>query len=99
MGKSLAGNDEGHNLIEPALLGKAIVTGAELRNFRFLLRVLKEADAVETVKSDAELAPVLRRLLADPAARTALGDRAKTVIGRNRGATDRTVAEIEKLLA
>ena len=98
MGKSLAGHDEGHNLIEPALLGKAIVTGAVLRNFRFLLRVLAEADAVAAVKSDAELAPTLRRLFADPDARKALGERARAAIGRHRGATSRTVAEIENLL-
>jgi 3-deoxy-D-manno-octulosonic-acid transferase len=98
MGKSLAGHDEGHNLIEPALLGKPIVTGAVLRNFRFLLRVLKEADAVETVAGDAELAPTLRRLLADASARAALGARAKAAIGQHRGATERTVAEIGKLL-
>ena len=98
MGKSLAGNDEGHNLIEPALLGKPIVTGAVLRNFRFLLKVLKEADAIETVAKDDELEPMLRRLLADPEARAALGARAKAAIGQHRGATDRTVAEIEGLL-
>jgi len=98
MGKSLAGHDEGHNLIEPAMLGKAIVTGHVLRNFRFLLRVLKEADAVETVANDEELVPTLRRLLADPEARAALGERAKAAIGKHRGATERTVAEIEKLL-
>ena len=98
MGKSLAGNDEGHNLIEPALLGKPIVTGAVLRNFRFLLKVLKEADAVETVAKDDELEPTLRKLFADPEARVALGGRAKAAIGQHRGATERTVAEIEKLL-
>ena len=98
MGKSLAGHDEGHNLIEPALLGKPIVTGAVLRNFRFLLKVLVEADAVETIAKDDELEPALRRLIADPEARAALGGRAKDAIGRHRGATERTVAEIEKLL-
>ena len=98
MGKSLAGHDEGHNLIEPALLGKPIVTGAVLRNFRFLLKVLEEADAVATVKTDDELAPVLRRLFADSEARVALGERARTAIGRHRGAALRTVAEIEALL-
>ena len=90
--------DEGHNLIEPALLGKPIVTGAVLRNFRFLLKVLKESDAVATVAKDEELVPTLRRLFADPAARAALGGRAKAAIGQHRGATERTVAEIETLL-
>ncbi len=69
-----------------------------LRNFRFLLKVLVEADAVETVAKDDELEPALRRLIADPEARAALGGRAKDAIGRHRGATERTVAEIEKLL-
>lgn len=98
MGKSLAGHDEGHNLIEPALLGKPIVTGAVLRNFRFLLKVLEDSDAVATVASDADLLPTLRRLFADPEARAALGERAKTAIGKHRGATERTVVEIENLL-
>ena len=98
MGKSLSGHDEGHNLIEPALLGKPIVTGHVLRNFRFLLQVLLDADAVATVTSDSELTPCLRRLLSDPELRAALGGRAAEVIGRHRGATERTVDELESLL-
>ena len=98
MGKSLAGHDEGHNLIEPALLGKPIVTGAVLRNFRFLLQVLEQADAVAAVASDGELTGVLRRLFADPQARADLGSRAKNAIGLHRGATGRTVDAIESLL-
>ena len=98
MGKSLAGHDEGHNLIEPALLGKAIVTGAVLRNFRFLLKVLTDADGVVTVKSDEELTGALRRLLADPAGRAAFGERAFKAIDRHRGAAARTVEELGKLL-
>ena len=98
MGKSLAGHDEGHNLIEPALLGKAIVTGAVLRNFRFLLQVLTEANGVVTVKSDDELAGALKKLLADPEGRKALGERAFKAIDRHRGAAERTVEELGKLL-
>ena len=98
MGKSLAGHDEGHNLIEPALLGKAIVTGAVLRNFRFLLQVLTDADGVVTVNSDDELTGALKKLLADPDGRKALGERAFAVINRNRGAAERTVEELGKLL-
>ena len=98
MGKSLAGHDEGHNLIEPALLGKAIVTGTVLRNFRFLLQVLTDADGVVTVKSDDELSGALKKLLADPDARKALGERAFTAISRHRGAAERTVEELGKLL-
>ena len=55
MGKSLAGHDEGHNLIEPALLAKPIVTGHVLRNFRYLLDALCSADALVAITGDAEV--------------------------------------------
>ena len=99
MGKSLAGHDEGHNLIEPALLAKPIVTGSVLRNFRFLLDTLRDADAVVTVSGDAELTPRLAELFDDPELRRKLGSRADETIRRHRGATDRTIDAMEELLA
>lgn len=97
MGKSLAGHDEGHNLIEPALLDKPVVTGAVLRNFRFVLRILEEHDAVKTVAADGELEGALRGLLLDEAARCELGRRAGRAIREHAGAADRTIMELEKL--
>jgi len=95
MGKSLAGHNEGHNLIEPAMFAKPIITGSVLTNFRFLLDVLKSEDALLTVAADAELEPALRRLLADPAFGTELGRRAEQAISRHRGALDRTIKLLE----
>ncbi|MFA6715972.1 MAG: 3-deoxy-D-manno-octulosonic acid transferase [Victivallaceae bacterium] len=60
MGKSLAGHNEGHNIIEPALLGKAIVCGNELRNFRFILDFFKDNNALVTIDCDEQLTDVLR---------------------------------------
>ena len=94
MGKSLAGHDEGHNLIEPALLDKPIVTGSVLRNFRFILNVLKEADAVVTVSDASELTSCLRLLIADPELRRALGKRGGDAIRKHCGATELTVKEL-----
>lgn len=99
MGKSLAGHDEGHNLIEPALLDKPIVTGHVLRNFRFILKVLLQENAVATVTGDAELYGQLHRLLTDETLRRELGERAGKAIRRHAGAADRTIAGLEKLLA
>lgn len=96
MGKSFAGHDEGHNLIEPALLSKAIVTGSVLRNFRYLLKVLTANEAVLTA-NDGELTCTLRKLLNDKAFRKALGEKAYKVIGSNRGAVDRTVEALENI--
>ncbi len=98
MGKSLAGHDEGHNLIEPALLSKPIVTGHVLRNFRFILKVLLQENAVATVTGDAELYDQLLRLLCDETLRRELGERAGQAIRRHAGAAERTIASLEGLL-
>ncbi len=98
MGKSLAGQDEGHNLIEPALLGKPIVTGAVLRNFRFILQILRDADAVATVSNDDALMPILDDLIASPEKRLALGSKALAAIQVHRGAAEKTIALLEDLL-
>ncbi len=98
MGKSLAGHDEGHNLLEPALLSKAIVTGHVLRNFRFILETLVRADALVAIEQDSDLTPRLRELFSDSSLRAELGRRAFEVVMRNCGATDRTIDSLEKLL-
>ncbi|MBO5722585.1 MAG: 3-deoxy-D-manno-octulosonic acid transferase, partial [Lentisphaeria bacterium] len=95
MGKSIAGHDEGHNLIEPALLKKPVVTGAVLRNFRFLLQVLTDKNAVRTVANDSELTPVLRELFSNENERIALGERAFAAISEHAGATGKTLAALD----
>ncbi len=97
MGKSLAGHDEGHNLIEPALLKKAIVCGSVLKNFRYLLEILQEADGVATVERDEELFGLLHKLLCDDELRLSLGEKAFNEIMLNAGATDRTIELIDSL--
>lgn len=92
MGKSFAGQDEGHNLLEPALLGKAIVTGATLRNFREILRILQSADAVETVEGDEALSGAIRQLCLDGARRRTLAENARQAALLNSGATDKLIA-------
>ncbi len=97
MGKSFAGHDEGHNLIEPALLGKPIVTGQLLRNFRYILKILDAENAVSCC-SDAELPGTLSQLIASPELRKESGRRAYEAIAPHRGAADRTIDALEKLL-
>lgn len=97
MGKSLAGHDEGHNLIEPALLGKPIVTGSILRNFRFVLKVLRDADALITVDDDSQLEPALDKLAASPELRKELGEKANQAIAAHRGAANKIFDLMETL--
>ncbi|MDD5599796.1 MAG: 3-deoxy-D-manno-octulosonic acid transferase [Victivallaceae bacterium] len=97
MGKSLAGHTEGHNIIEPALLGKAIVCGSELRNFRFILDFFKDNNALITIDCDEQLADVLRELFSDKKRREKLGLKAQQAIAVQRGATDNTIRSLEAI--
>ncbi len=99
MGKSLAGHDEGHNIIEPAMLGKPVVTGCELRNFRQVLKLLRDDNAVVTVADRDELENELDSLAGDSSRRENLGKQALEAVRRHCGATERTIQLCEKILS
>ncbi len=66
----------GHNILEPARLGKAILFGPHMDNVRTVAEEFKhKGAAVEVVDCDA-LLRVLNRLLSDDAERAAMGRRA-----------------------
>jgi len=88
----------GHNIIEPAQHGVAIVTGNHTENFRDIVGLFQSRDAVRIVGL-AELPLMLIHLLEDEAERLALGRRAKETILSQMGATFRTLEELKVLLA
>ena len=94
MGKTLAGNDEGQNIIEPALMGKPVVCGRKLKNFRQALDALVKGNAVLRVMNDDELTGAVRSLLVDPRKRRELGERARDVMLKSRGALERILAAV-----
>jgi 3-deoxy-D-manno-octulosonic-acid transferase len=89
----------GHNVIEPALQGKAVVFGPHMTNFREAAGLLLRAGAAIQVGSGTELATGLSRLLGDPAARQALGQAAWSAVRAHQGACVRTIAGVERVLA
>jgi 3-deoxy-D-manno-octulosonic-acid transferase len=91
VGKSLGGNHEGQNIIEPATLGKAVLFGAGMSNFRDVVKIFKAADAVVEVADERELTAAVRRLLDSPADRAALGGRARQAVVDSRGAMAQTI--------
>jgi 3-deoxy-D-manno-octulosonic-acid transferase len=97
VGGSLAPHG-GHNIIEPAQHGVAIVVGNHTENFRDIVCLFQSRDAVRIV-GPAELPLVLLQLLANDAERRALGQRAAETMRSQIGATARTASELEKLLA
>jgi len=88
----------GHNIIEPAQHGVAIVTGNHTENFRDIVGLFQSRDAVRIV-SLAELPLTLMQLLADDAERLALGRRALETIRSQMGATSRTMDALKTLVA
>jgi 3-deoxy-D-manno-octulosonic-acid transferase len=88
----------GHNIIEPAQHGVAIVTGNHTENFRDIVALFQSRDAVRIVGL-AELPLTLMQLLADNAERQALGRRALETMRSQMGATSRTLEALKALLA
>jgi 3-deoxy-D-manno-octulosonic-acid transferase len=88
----------GHNIIEPAQHGVAVVTGKHTENFRDIVALFQSRDAVRIVGS-ADLARILMHLLADDAERSVLGRRAEETIRSQMGATSRTLEGLKTLLA
>jgi 3-deoxy-D-manno-octulosonic-acid transferase len=87
----------GHNIIEPAQHGVAIMVGKHTENFRDIVGLFQNQNAVRVV-GPAEFPLVLMDLLSDDDERIALGRRGAEVLRSQLGATERTVAAIEKLL-
>jgi 3-deoxy-D-manno-octulosonic-acid transferase len=98
VGKSLAGNAGGHNIIEPAIFAKPILHGTEMQNFREVADLFQAGKGAVQLTGDGELAAAMRKLLADPEERRALGERARAVVDRHRGSIDRTLDVVLPLL-
>jgi 3-deoxy-D-manno-octulosonic-acid transferase len=88
----------GHNIIEPAQYGVAIVTGTYTENFRDIVALFRSRDAVRIVGL-SELPLTLMQLLADDAERRALGRRALETMRSQMGATSRTLEALKGLVA
>ncbi|WP_133000450.1 lipid IV(A) 3-deoxy-D-manno-octulosonic acid transferase [Luteimonas arsenica] len=84
----------GHNLLEPAALGVAVVTGPHLHNFADIAQRMEDAGALR-IGADAEaVGAELEALLADDAARAAMADAGLRLVKEGRGALARTLEMI-----
>jgi 3-deoxy-D-manno-octulosonic-acid transferase len=87
----------GHNIIEPAAYRKPIVTGPYTENFRQIVADFKAASALAQV-GPGDLADALIRLLIDEGEAVAMGERAHSILEKNRGSTRSVMAAIEEAL-
>jgi 3-deoxy-D-manno-octulosonic-acid transferase len=81
----------GHNILEPAGLGKAVLFGPHMDNFEEEARLLREHGAAVAVADLDELAREARRLLEHPEEAEALGQRALEAVRSVRGTTQKTL--------
>jgi 3-deoxy-D-manno-octulosonic-acid transferase len=87
----------GHNILEPALHGVAIVVGQHTENFRDIVGLFQSRNALRVV-GPAELPLTFMDLLSNPEERAALGRLAEETLRSQTGATLRTLDALEKLL-
>jgi 3-deoxy-D-manno-octulosonic-acid transferase len=85
----------GQNMLEPAALGKPVVSGPSLSNFEEIARTLVEAGGMRVMDNPIELALAVGDLLRDPALCRAAGAKAKSAVESGRGALDATLRLIE----
>jgi 3-deoxy-D-manno-octulosonic-acid transferase len=90
VGKSLTVRG-GHNIIEPAILGKPVLIGPHMQNFLDVTQAFVKEDAVIQVPDRSELERKIVELLENAQKRQELGRRAIEVIRKNQGATQRTL--------
>lgn len=95
----------GHNILEPAAVGRCIVIGPHTFNFQAIVRAFVAEGAILQlpIVADAQMSVELARtfiaLLTDDLRRQQIGARAQALFARNRGATERTIDALEPLLS
>jgi 3-deoxy-D-manno-octulosonic-acid transferase len=95
----------GHNVLEPAAVGVAVIVGFHTYNFQSIMETFSEAGAIVQLqpRSDSatiiELGNAISELLSNPARRREIGALAQRLVTENRGATERTLRAIDSMIA
>jgi 3-deoxy-D-manno-octulosonic-acid transferase len=85
----------GQNMLEPAVLGKPVVSGPSLANFQEIAKALVDAGGMRVLDNPVDLALALEELFKDPALAARVGAKAAAATAAGRGALDATMALIE----
>ncbi len=87
----------GSDPMEVAALGKPVIVGPNMENFRLPVEALQAADAIRIVESPDALPAVVGKLLQDYAATAEFGARAREVVINNQGVTGRTADAVARV--
>ncbi|MDV5085886.1 lipid IV(A) 3-deoxy-D-manno-octulosonic acid transferase [Vibrio diabolicus] len=95
MGGSLVGNKVGgHNVLEPAMLEKVIITGPSYFNFKEIVSDLLDIDGILLANDTTDLAKHLTSLLSQPSLSELYEIKACHYAKRNQGALKRTTNKL-----
>jgi len=89
----------GQNILEPAALGKPVLFGPHVQNFRVEAEALEAGGGGVMVADAAGLAREIGRLLGDAESREEMGRRGREVVGERRGAAGRSAEIVREMLA
>ncbi len=88
----------GHNLLEPAAVGRPVLTGPHVFNAQEIADMFVNQSACRMVADAHELAGVLDELLLEPGKAAALADNARRIMEQNRGALAQLLELLEPLV-
>jgi 3-deoxy-D-manno-octulosonic-acid transferase len=88
----------GHNILEPAAFGKIPVFGPSMENFAEIASRFVTAGAAVQVESPEDVGVAWIEFFRNHERMTRMGDTARNLVEGSRGAADRALAEIAKLL-
>jgi len=88
----------GHNILEASLLGKPVLFGPYVHNFKEISGKLIRSGAGVKVQNQQELETQSLLMLQDPARCRAMGEAGLSLIAENAGATDRTMRHLSKVI-
>ena len=88
----------GHNILEPAAHGKAIIVGNQMFNFKDIHALFRNRNAVVTVSSGEELTRETQRLFGDAAERARLEAETLAIINENKGASEKSARILVEML-
>ncbi len=88
----------GHNILEPAAHGKAIIVGNHMENFKDTHALFKNRNACITVNNADELAEETKKLFDNPAHRKQLENETLKIVLENRGASRKSAVLLRKVL-
>ncbi len=88
----------GHNVLEPASLGRPVISGPYTYNFAEICQLLSDAGVLKVARDAAAVAEVAAQWLADSNERDRVGQLGRDIVRRHGGASRRTLDLIGRYL-